>query len=155
MAMPTNDLPGTGGLRLVSARTDHLPERDKFSYWNEVICRTVVDLDCRPIAQPHFEASIGGFDAPGLGVYDIHTYAHLVYRDKAEISRLDNDALIINYVTAGRLHSEQDGRAIELQAGRRRGQRCRAPVFPELRPTAGLRQREGLQVGAAAPRGRH
>ena len=117
MAMATNDLSGAGGLRMVSARTDHLPERDKFSYWNEVICRTVVDLDCRPIEQQHFEASIGGFDAPGLGVYDIHTQAHLVYRDKAEISRLDNDALIINYVTAGTLHSEQDGRAVELQPG--------------------------------------
>jgi AraC family transcriptional regulator, positive regulator of tynA and feaB len=103
--------------RLVSANTAHLPERDKFHYWNEVICRTVVDLDCRPVEQAHFEASIGGFDAPGLGVYDIHTRAHLVYRDKAEISRLDNDALIVNYVTAGALHAEQDGRAVDLLPG--------------------------------------
>jgi AraC family transcriptional activator of tynA and feaB len=102
---------------LVSARTDGLAERDKFSYWNEVICRTVVDLDCRPLAQPRFEASIGGFDAPGLGVYHIHTRPHLVYRDAAEISRLDNDALIINFVTAGSLYSEQDGRAVVLKPG--------------------------------------
>ncbi len=74
-------------------------------------------LDCRPIEQPHFEASIAGFDAPGLGVYDIHTQAHLVYRNKAEIARLDNDALIINYVTAGTLHCEQDGRSLELHPG--------------------------------------
>ena len=105
------------GLRLVSARTTHLPERDKFSYWNEVICRTVVDLDCRPIEQPHFEASIGGFDVPGLGVYDIHTRAHLVYRGKPEISRLDSDALIVNYVTAGSLYSQQDGRSVSLSPG--------------------------------------
>jgi AraC family transcriptional regulator, positive regulator of tynA and feaB len=115
--MATDGQTNAGGLSLISARTDHLPERDKFSYWNEVICRTVVDLDCRPIDQPHFEASIGGFDAPGLGVYDIHTRAHLVYREKPEISRLDNDALIINYVTAGTLHSEQDGRSVELRPG--------------------------------------
>jgi AraC-like DNA-binding protein len=102
---------------LVSARTDDLPAKHKFSYWNEVICRTVVDLDCRPIAQPHFEASISGFDAPGLGVYHIHTQPHLVYREAAEISRLDSDALVINFVTAGSLYSEQDGRAVLLQAG--------------------------------------
>jgi AraC family transcriptional regulator, positive regulator of tynA and feaB len=117
MGSATTGTSGANGLRPVAACTDLLPARDKFSYWNEVICRTVVDLDCRPIEQPHFEASIGGFDAPGLGVYDIHTQAHLVYRDKAEISRLDNDALIINYVTAGTLHAEQDGRAVELQPG--------------------------------------
>lgn len=102
---------------LVSATTENLPAKDKFSFWNEVICRTVVDLDCRPIAKPNFEASIGGFDSPGLGVYDIHTRPHLVYRGAAEISRLDSDALIINYVTAGSLYSEQDGRATVLGPG--------------------------------------
>lgn len=101
----------------VSARTDDLPERDKFSYWNEVICRTVIDLDCRPVKQPHFEASISGFDAAGLGVYHIHTQPHLVYRDAAGISRLDSDALVINFVTAGSLYAEQDGRAVTLRPG--------------------------------------
>lgn len=101
----------------VSASTASLQGKDKFSFWNEVICRTVVDLDCRPIAQPDFEASIGGFDAPGLGVYDIHTRPHLVYRTATEISRLDSDALIINYVTAGSLYSEQDNRAVVLRPG--------------------------------------
>ncbi len=113
----TNRQPMASGPRLISAQTDDLPEREKFTYWNEVICRTVVDLDCRPIEDAHFEASIGGFDAPGLGVYDIHTRAHLVYRGKTEISRLDSDALIINYVTAGSLYSAQDGRAVDLQVG--------------------------------------
>lgn len=107
----------TTGLRPVSAGTANLPERDKFAYWNEVICRTVVDLDCRPIEQPSFDASIGGFDAPGLGVYDIHTRAHLVYRDKTQIARLDSEALVINYVTSGQLYSEQDGHAVRLEAG--------------------------------------
>jgi AraC family transcriptional regulator, positive regulator of tynA and feaB len=103
--------------RMVWASTRDLPARDKFGYWNDVICRTVVDLDCRPLAQPDFEASIGGFEAPGLGVYDIHTQPHLVYREAAEIARLDNDALVINYVTAGTLYSEQDGRSVFLKPG--------------------------------------
>ena len=102
---------------LVSAQTHALPAADKFSYWNDVICRTVVDLDCRPIAQPQFEASISGFDVPGLGVYHIHTQPHLVYRGAAELARLDSDALVINFVTAGRLYSEQDGRAVVLGPG--------------------------------------
>ncbi len=80
-------------------------------------CTSFIVAACRPVEQPHFEASIGGFDAPGLGVYDIRTQPHLVYRDKAEISRLDNDALIINYVTAGALHAEQDGRRVDLLPG--------------------------------------
>lgn len=109
--------PRTDGLRLVSASTDHLRPHEKFSYWNETICRTVIDLDCQPIEQPHFEASIGGFDAPGLGVYDIHTRAHRVYRHKAQIARLDSDALIVNYVTAGRLYAEQCGHAVHLAPG--------------------------------------
>jgi AraC family transcriptional regulator, positive regulator of tynA and feaB len=102
---------------IISARTDSLPQKEKFSYWNEVICRTVVDLDCRPVERDRFEASIGGFDMPGLGVYDIRTQAHLVYREAPEISRLDNDALVINFVTEGQLYSEQDGRSAILSPG--------------------------------------
>lgn len=106
-----------GAPTLISASTRDLPAADKFSYWNDVICRTVVDLDCRPLAQPDFEASIGGFETPGLGVYDIHTRPHLVYREAAELARLDNDALVINYVTAGTLYSQQDGRSVFLKPG--------------------------------------
>lgn len=113
----TSERPEANAPRLISARTDHVPQREKFSYWNEVICRTVVDLDCRPIEQPNFEASIGGFDVAGLGVYDIHTRAHLVFRGRPEITRMDSDALIINYVSAGSLYSEQDERAVDLQVG--------------------------------------
>jgi AraC family transcriptional regulator, positive regulator of tynA and feaB len=107
----------TGAPRLISATTQGMPAGDKFSYWNEVICRTVVDLDCRPLEQPSFEASIGGFEVPGLGVYDIHTQPHLVYREATEIARLDNDALVVNYVTSGTLYSQQDGRSVFLKPG--------------------------------------
>jgi AraC family transcriptional regulator, positive regulator of tynA and feaB len=40
-----------------------------------------------------------------------------VYRDAAEISRLDNDALVINFVTEAQLYSEQDGRSSVLGPG--------------------------------------
>jgi AraC family transcriptional regulator, positive regulator of tynA and feaB len=103
--------------RAVVARTTELPDADKFSYWNDVICRTVVDLDCRPIQQRNFEASIEGFETPEIGVYHIHTQPHLVYRSASEIARLDNDALVINFVTSGTLYSEQDSRGVLLQAG--------------------------------------
>jgi AraC family transcriptional regulator, positive regulator of tynA and feaB len=82
-----------------------------------VICRTVVDLDCQPLARENFEASIAGFDAPGLGVYHIHTQPHWVYRRASEISRVDSDAIILNVVTAGSLLSEQDGRSVTLKCG--------------------------------------
>lgn len=103
--------------RAVSARTAALPSADKFSYWNDVICSTVVDLDCRPIALPDFEASIEGFDTPEIGVYHIHTQPHLVYRGASEIARQDNDALVINFVTSGTLYAEQDSRGVLLRAG--------------------------------------
>ena len=92
--MPTIGHISSSTPRLVSACTDGLPDREKFDYWNEVICRTVIDLDCRPIEQPRFDASIEGFDAFGIGAYHIHTRAHLVYRGKQEIGRLDDDALM-------------------------------------------------------------
>ena len=52
-----------------------------------------------------------------MGVYDIHTQPHLVYRGAAEIARLDDDALIINFVTARKLYAEQDGRSVVLVPG--------------------------------------
>jgi AraC family transcriptional regulator, positive regulator of tynA and feaB len=112
-----NAPPSTQTVKLIEAQTSNLPPREKFSYWNEVICRTVVDLDCQPIAHENFEASIAGFDAPGLGVYHIHTQPHLVYRRASEISRVDSDAIILNLVTSGSLLSEQDGRSVTLKCG--------------------------------------
>lgn len=112
------ETPSTGSsFRLVAADTAQAPNADKFSYWNDVICSTVVDLDFRPIDLSNFEASIAGFDTPEMGVYHIHTQPHLVYRGSSEISRLDNDALVINFVTSGTLYSEQDSRGVLLQAG--------------------------------------
>jgi AraC family transcriptional regulator, positive regulator of tynA and feaB len=115
--------------RAVVARTTELPDADKFSYWNDVICRTVVDLDCQPIQQRNFEASIEGFETPEIGVYHIHTQPHLVYRSAYEIARLDNDALVINFVTSGTLYSEQDSRGGATAGGRRCHQRCGPPIF--------------------------
>jgi AraC family transcriptional regulator, positive regulator of tynA and feaB len=112
-----NANPTSQSIKLIAAHTKSLPASEKFSYWNEVICRTVVDLDCQPLVRENFEASISGFDAPGLGVYHIHTQPHLVYRRANEISRLDSDAIILNVVTSGSLLSEQDGRSVTLKQG--------------------------------------
>jgi hypothetical protein len=50
-------------------------------------------------------------------------------RDKAQIARLDDDALIINYVTEGTLYAEQHGRTVLLQPGDASVSDAAAPYF--------------------------
>ncbi|KAI1693397.1 araC-binding-like domain-containing protein [Ditylenchus destructor] len=90
---------------------------DKFGYWQDVVCRALVDLECRPMSGMAFEASVEGSRLEGLSVARIEASAHRVERQPSAIARASEESLIFNFVLSGVAMAQQDGRSVVLRAG--------------------------------------
>lgn len=102
---------------VIAASTAGLANRDKFDFWHSVVCRTVVDLECRPQGKNEFDASVQSVRFDAFNLSAIEATAHSVSRLPSGISRSGSDALIFNFVVAGRGLAEQDGRSVVLCPG--------------------------------------
>lgn len=101
----------------ILASTADFDHHDKFGYWQDVVCRALVDLECRPMDGMAFEASVRGSHLEGLSVAQIEASAHRVARQPSAISRSGEESLIFNFVLSGTALAEQDGRSVVLRAG--------------------------------------
>lgn len=101
----------------ILASTAGLDQHDKFGYWQDVVCRALVDLECRPVSGTAFEASVEGSRLEGLSVARIDASAHRVDRHPSAISRASEESLIFNFVLSGVAMAQQDGRSVVLKAG--------------------------------------
>ena len=102
---------------VISATTVHVAGPQKFDFWHDVVCRTVVDLECVPAGDTPFEASVDGVRLSGLNVARIEATAHRVSRLPSAIGRSVADALIFNFVLSGQAHADQDGHSVLLSPG--------------------------------------
>lgn len=109
--------PSTVTSTSILASTAGLDQHDKFGYWQDVVCRALVDLECRPVSGMAFEASVEGSRLGGLSVARIDASAHRVERRPSAISRASDDSLIFNFVLSGVAVAQQDGRSVVLKAG--------------------------------------
>lgn len=101
----------------ILASTAGLDQHDKFGYWQDVVCRALVDLKCRPASGMAFEASVEASRLEGLSVARIEASAHRVERQASAISRASEESLIFNFVLSGVAMAQQDGRSVVLRAG--------------------------------------
>ena len=101
----------------ILASTAGLDQHDKFGYWQDVVCRALVDLECRPMSGMAFEASVEGSRLEGLSVARIEASAHRVERQPSAIARASEESLIFNFVLSGVAMAQQDGRSVVLRAG--------------------------------------
>jgi AraC family transcriptional regulator, positive regulator of tynA and feaB len=106
-----------GTARPSFATTEGVPSREKFDYWHDVVCRNLVDLDYRLIGKGPFEATYTGSRLDALNMSRIQASPHQASRSSAGIARNDSESLVFNFVLAGALTSEQDGRRTRLKVG--------------------------------------
>jgi AraC-like DNA-binding protein len=103
--------------RVIDASTAGLDPRDKFEFWQDVVRKAVVDLECRPDGKNPFEASVSGTQLSTLSVAVIEASPHRVARLPAGISRSGDESLIFNFILSGVALAEQDGRSVVLKPG--------------------------------------
>ena len=99
------------------ASTAGVSAREKFGYWHDAIARNMLDLDFGLVDETPFEATFNGAHVDALSISVIKASAHKVSRTEASIARSDSDHILLNFVLAGRLVAEQDGRIATIKAG--------------------------------------
>ena len=54
------------GTRIINFSTDHVPERDRISYWREHYGKVMLRVDLEPARDMAFEAQMASMTLPGL-----------------------------------------------------------------------------------------
>lgn len=99
------------------ASTAGVSVRERLAYWHDAIARNMLDLDFGLVGETPFEATFNGASVDALGISVIKASAHTVSRTEASIAKSDSDHILLNFVLAGRLVAEQDGRMAIINVG--------------------------------------
>lgn len=94
-----------------------LPARERFNYWHDVACKTIIEHDSRPDPPQAFYAAIDHGVVGNLRLLLFENAPMTVSRTARHIARARTDDLFVCRQTAGALQLEQSGRQLILQAG--------------------------------------
>lgn len=100
--------------------TAHLPEREQYAYWREVLCEAFTALD--PVVATagrtgSFLSEVESSDFLDITVSHLQSRTQLVVRGLHEIRRRPSEYFFANLQLAGRCIVRQDGREVVAQAG--------------------------------------
>jgi len=99
------------------ASTVGVSARERFGYWHDTIARNLLDLDFGLVDETPFEATFSCASIDALNLSRVNASAHKVSRSEASIARSGSDHVILNFVLAGSMVAEQDGRSTVVGAG--------------------------------------
>ena len=125
--------------------TDAVHPRDRFDYWHEMLCRKIVQHDCKPEIRQSFRAEL---KSTSVGDVDlIHYQSTPMLNDVAarHVARANPDWLLVRRQMAGVFVVEQDGREAVLEAGD-------MTVLDPRRPMRGKYSRGAAQLVLKIPR---
>lgn len=97
--------------------TAGLSQRDRFSFWADLVCDTFVELDCEFPAPDTFHGKIDRLHAGELAFSRVTSAQHVVTRTRSRIARSDQDDFLLSLQLSGRGMLSQDGREALLGAG--------------------------------------
>ncbi|CAN5453449.1 helix-turn-helix domain-containing protein [soil metagenome] len=101
--------------------TAHLPEREQYAYWREVLCEAFTALD--PVvaaprrSQGGFHSQVASSDFLDITVSHLQSRLQTVVRGPHEIRRTPSEYFFANLQLAGRCIVRQDGREVVACAG--------------------------------------
>lgn len=101
--------------KLFSTKDVH--PRDRFEYWHEVACKTVVEHDSRPRRHLGFDAEIEATELGEVSFVRFNNSPMAISHASRHIAKINTDVVFLCRQIAGRLALEQDSRQIVLKAG--------------------------------------
>src|SRR5215472_5997128 len=101
--------------QLFSSRDVH--PRERFDYWHEVACKTIVYHDGQPDNRPRFQAEVEAGVLADVGFIRCTTSPLSISRTADHIARARTDDLLLCRLIGGTAAFEQDGREVVLKAG--------------------------------------
>jgi len=97
--------------------TNDVGQRERFAYWQDLICDAIVNLDCRAPEPAHFAGSILVHDFGELRLSTMESDQMSLIRSPRRISRVREDCLLIAIESHAQSFGAQDGREAQLLKG--------------------------------------
>lgn len=96
--------------------TDAVEPRDRFSFWQDVVCQTILNVSTE--ARPdHFQARISGRTLGALRFAAFDSSSHKIVRSQAHLASSPADHYLISLQLRGRCEIAQDHEAFLLEPG--------------------------------------
>jgi AraC family transcriptional regulator, positive regulator of tynA and feaB len=100
---------------LFSTRDVH--PRDRFPYWHDVACRTIVDHDSTPDDRPSFHAELQAGTLADMGLVMFENSPMAIWHARCHAAHANTDELLLCRQFAGELRLEQNSREVVLLPG--------------------------------------
>jgi AraC-like DNA-binding protein len=105
-------------LQFVHADTANVPAAHREDYWNEIVKRHVVQLDCKAESSQQFLCTLDGFSSAHGSAARIGVARRLaVRRDPKAVDREASDMVVFNLLLAGQMQVSQGDNTCTLGAG--------------------------------------
>lgn len=92
--------------------TDSFPEKEKFSFWMDVVCRTILKLDCEYREKEPFFGELRHSGFAGIEVVEMRARPHVFIRTREHLSRLDQDAMVMSIPLTARSEKSCNSRCL-------------------------------------------
>jgi len=97
--------------------TSGIAERKRFLFWQDAVCDTFVDLDCRAYADRPFFGELATASCNDLHFSSVRADGQIVERTHARIRRAREEVMLISLQVRGTGVIAQDGREARLAPG--------------------------------------
>jgi AraC family transcriptional activator of tynA and feaB len=97
--------------------TQDVHPRDRFDFWHEVACRTIVQHDSRPASRATFQAAMQTGVLADIELVLFENTAMDIARTAGQVAHATNDELFVCRQISGVLTLEQIDRQVVLEAG--------------------------------------
>jgi AraC-like DNA-binding protein len=102
---------------LQSWTTQDVPQRERFEYWSDAICRAVLNVAVQPPLASEFHGQISTRRTPSISYVSFASSAHRIVRDKGAASRAGEESYLVSLQMGGRAHIRQGDKEVVLQGG--------------------------------------
>lgn len=97
--------------------TEKVAIRERPAYWQEVVCDTFVQLDCRFSSRDDFHGRLQVSTLNDLQVVDVRASGQSVLRSPGKIARSESEFVLVSLALEGCSQIQQDGREARLDVG--------------------------------------
>lgn len=97
--------------------TDAVAEKDRASYWRDLVCDTFVELECEMPYSDTFSGSLSNIDLGDFQVSIVDSTSQIVRRTRDSIRNSNRDHFLLSLQTCGRGMIAQDDRVAVLKPG--------------------------------------
>lgn len=97
--------------------TKEVHRRDRFDYWHDIACKTIVDHDSEPQCRQTFQAEIQSGAVADVGLVLFENSPMAVSHASRHVRHVTVDEVFVCRQVAGASALEQNGREVSLQGG--------------------------------------